>query len=81
MHIDDFIDQYTAGEVEKIERNGGVNGRFERKFTMQTIASKSKVAVESSPIRVTQRAQSPSPRRGLKKSYSFIGGRTNTLFN
>jgi len=31
MHIDDFIDQYTPMEIEKIERNGGVNGRFARK--------------------------------------------------
>lgn len=38
MHIDDFIEQYTWQEVEKIERRSDVITRFDQKLTMQKIA-------------------------------------------
>ena len=37
MHIEDFIEQYTQGEVEKIERRADVMTRFDQKLSMQKI--------------------------------------------
>ena len=60
MHIDDFIEQYTPTEIEKIERRGDVIGRFGNKLTMQKISSVQSIrAVETSPIRSPQRPRSP----------------------
>ena len=39
MHIREFIEKYTAGEVDKIERHGDVMGRFENKTYIQKIAT------------------------------------------
>lgn len=37
MHIDDFIEQYTPQEVERIERRADVITRFDQKLSMQKI--------------------------------------------
>ena len=51
MHIDNFIDQYTQGEVDKIERKD-VMGKFTRKLAVQSIsANVAQDARESSPIK------------------------------
>jgi len=68
MHIDQFIKQYTLGEVEKIERKD-VFSRFKNKIAIQDISEHQSVYKrENSPIRSPQRALSPqgkmrSPRR------------------
>ena len=51
MHIDNFIDQYTQGEVDKIERKD-VMSKFKRKLAVQSIsANVAQDARESSPIK------------------------------
>ena len=51
MHIDDFIEQYTQQEVEKIERRSDVITRFDQKLTMQKIAQDQSVyAIEEVPV-------------------------------
>ena len=51
MHIDQFIEQYTQGEVEKIERKD-VIGKFTKKLAVQSIsANVAKDAKEKSPVR------------------------------
>ena len=37
MHIDDFIEQYTPQEVDRIERKNDVITRFDQKLSMQRI--------------------------------------------
>ena len=51
MHIDNFIDQYTQGEVDKIERKD-VMSKFKRKLAVQSIsANVAQGAREISPIK------------------------------
>ena len=50
MHIDDFIEQYTEQEVEKIERRDVVT-RYGNKLQLQKISSEiSTNALEASPV-------------------------------
>ena len=77
MHIDEFVQQYTPLEVEKVERKDVV-GRFQNKAQLQRIANMSQTAYESSPIRGSQRAGSPD-RKPMKRSFSYIEGKTNTF--
>ena len=59
MNINEFIDQYTPTELEKIDRNS-VFDRFQNKQAVQNISqSQSQFTVETSPIRSPQRAKSP----------------------
>lgn len=51
MHIEDFINQYTAAEVERIERKDVIS-RFSNKIAIQNISAHQSVyARETSPIR------------------------------
>lgn len=66
MHIDEFIDQYTESEIQKVERNNVIN-RFHNKISMQKIAvEQSANDVELSPIRQPHRPISPDVRRVTK---------------
>ena len=62
MHIDDFIDQYTDQEVEKIERRNVVD-RFTDKLSIQKISSaQASNAYEQLEISSPQRPRSPNKR-------------------
>ena len=51
MHIEDFINQYTSAEVERIERKDVIS-RFSNKIAIQNISAHQSVyARETSPIR------------------------------
>lgn len=74
MHIDDFIEQYTPLELEKIERHD-VTARFQNKLQIQKITSdQAQGFVETSPIRSPQRPKSPNVRR--KMSPGIRGNRS-----
>tara|TARA_B110000285_G_C15087070_1_gene596821 strand:+ start:1523 stop:1756 length:234 start_codon:yes stop_codon:yes gene_type:complete len=63
MHIEEFINQYTSAEVERIERKD-VMSRFSNKIAIQNISAHQSVyARESSPIRSPQRPKSPEVMR------------------
>lgn len=69
MHIEDFIEQFTALEVDKVERKD-VTYKFKTKRSIQKIAVaalKKDGGRENSPIRSPQRADSPG------RSYSPVG--------
>ena len=61
MHIEEFIDQYTPGEVVKVDRKD-VLARFMQKTTIQKIADTADHKREISPIRSPQRPKSSSLR-------------------
>ena len=65
MHIDDFINQYTPQEVDRIERKDVIS-RFDQKLTMQKITSEQSInAYEGKPVGSPQRPRSPNVRRSL----------------
>ena len=67
MHIDQFIEQYTQGEVEKVERKDPL-ARFVNKLTIQNIAHNlADRAVIRSPERSPERSGSPTKMNGSPK--------------
>ena len=77
MQIEDFIQQYTENQVEKIERND-VTSRFRRKLSVQKISRQQSItARETSPIAVPQRPSAHGTpkyhpvlkRKALKQQY------------
>lgn len=78
MHINDFIEQYSMTEADKIERRDVIS-RFQNKLSIQKITSEQAIETfETSPVRSPQRVRSPgrlrspgmrgSPKSGNRKS-------------
>lgn len=57
MHIQDFIQQYTGEEVERLNRRD-VFGRYQAKLKLQEITMNADAAVERTPVRSPQRSLS-----------------------
>ena len=61
MGIEEFINQYTPEEVEKVQRKD-VFAKFQNKMKVQYISANQSIAArETSPIRSPQRVRGPSP--------------------
>ena len=70
MHIDEFIDQYSQAEVEKVVRNDPIQ-RFHDKLQTQAISMDYAVnAIEAISVRSPQRGSSP-----MSKSMAMNTGR------
>jgi hypothetical protein len=59
LSIDEFLDQYTPVELEKLERKDPMR-RMNERIAVQKIAANSKAIRETSPIRGISPAKSPS---------------------
>ena len=84
MHINDFIEQYSATELEKIERRDVIS-RFQNKLAIQKITTDQAIETfETSPISSPQRQRSPgrlrSPGGAMRspKSGTFKKGMSPT---
>lgn len=72
MGVNEFIEQYTYSEVEKIKRKD-VLSRFSNKLNLQNVANQvAHDANESSPIRGKRKADFSPLRQPI---YPFAGGR------
>lgn len=61
LSIDEFLDQYTPAELEKLERRDPLK-RFTERVAVQKVIASQNVARESSPVR-----PSTSPTKSPKK--------------